>query len=185
MDSAGDTSLKEDAWNIKPGKPKGTMTVYDGKYPTNHGFDPHWAGWAGIAFSANPSGPPASALQSYGALNNTQHESNVHAEYRHHGDAMGMTRQTTFDPPVPCHPGYPVRVMCTEEWNPDFTPFIDKKNQGSDLTILNHGVRPSDVYWNGTITYSIETLKDAVAPVMTTDTRNPNQLETPNTDKCT
>jgi len=185
MDSAGDTSLKEDAWNIKPGKPKGTMTVYDGKYPTNHGFDPHWAGWAGIAFSANPSGPPASALQSYGALNNTQHESNVHAEYRHHGDAMGMTRQTTFDPPVPCHPGYPVRVMCTEEWNPDFTPFIDKKNQGSDLTILNHGVRPSDVYWNGTITYSIETMKDAVAPVMTTDTRNPNQLETPNTDKCT
>ena len=185
MDSAGDTSLKEDAWNIKPGKPKGTMTVYDGKYPTNHGFDPHWAGWAGIAFSANPSGPPASALQSYGALNNTQHESNVHAEYRHHGDAVGMTRQTTFDPPVPCHPGYPVRVMCTEEWNPDFTPFIDKKNQGSDLTILNHGVRPSDVYWNGTITYSIETLKDAVAPVMTTDTRNPNQLETPNTDKCT
>ena len=185
MDSAGDTSLKEDAWNIKPGKPKGTMTVYDGKYPTNHGFDPHWAGWAGIAFSANPSGPPASALQSYGALNNTQHESNVHAEYRHHGEAMGMTRQTTFDPPVPCHPGYPVRVMCTEEWNPDFTPFIDKKNQGSDLTILNHGVRPSDVYWNGTITYSIETMKDAVAPVMTTDTRNPNQLETPNTDKCT
>ena len=185
MDSAGNTAMKADMNGEKPGMPKGTMTIYDGKYPTNHGWDPHWAGWAGVAFSGNPSGPPASSMQSYGALNNSQHESNVHAEYRHQGDIMGMSRQTIFDPPVPCHPGYPIRTMCTEEWQSSFTPFVDLFAAGGTTTQLNHGVRPSDVFWNGTINYSIETMKDSVAPVMSTDARNPNQSETPNTDKCT
>jgi hypothetical protein len=184
MDSAGNLILKTDHNNVTPGESRGTMTVYDGSYPTNHGWDPHWAGWAGVAFSSTASGTQPSALQAYGNTNVAQYESNVHAEYRHHGSVMGMSRQTTFDPPVPCHPGYPVRIMCTEEWDDDFSPNVDGEPVGTD-TWVDPRVRPSDVYWNGTITYSIESLKDGTAPGITVDWRNPTQDGSKNTDKCT